>query len=225
MQAKSATVLVDACVASCFAGTRFAVPEALQPPDLTAQLTSLGVVPGAITHVVITHAHFDHYSGVTTSDTPPAPRFPRARYVLGRADWEFPKMQTELARPDSLEARTLGVLVACGQLDLVTGNLEIAPGIEVVPAPGETPGHQMVRVDDGGQVLYVLGDLYHHPWEVSHPDWAAQTLWADPVANRASRQRVTDAALVEEARLLAAHIPGVGCFGRTAAGVQWKAVS
>ena len=33
-------------------------------------------------------------------------------------------------------------------------------------APGETPGHSIVRVDSAGEWFYALGDLFHHASEV-----------------------------------------------------------
>src|SRR5689334_6947064 len=58
------------------------------PPPLPAQLASLGAQPEEINHMVITHAHWDHYAGVTALGAKGyAPTFPNARYYLGAADW------------------------------------------------------------------------------------------------------------------------------------------
>lgn len=134
-------------------------------------------------------------------------------------------MRSALADAESLEARTLGVLHAAGLLELAPGahEREIVPGVRIVPAPGETPGHQVVRVESEGQVAYCLGDLFHSVEEVARPEWMA--VWADRAAMAASRRALVDAALAEDALLIAAHIPGAGRLvaeGGAGAGVSWQ---
>lgn len=216
-----ASVLVDACdYERCYEPGSPHRPEGYTPLSMIELLAALGVRPEDVTHVVLTHAHFDHISGVTVDrDGASVPAFPNARCYLGRGDWENPETQAALRDPSSLESRTLGVLLEQGQLELVTGERELAPGLRLVAAPGESPGHQLVRIEPAGHVMYCLGDLYHHPIEVERPDWMAE--WADPTVMLASRQVLVAAALSEDALLMAAHIPGVGRLARTAVGVRW----
>src|SRR5215471_16268431 len=54
------------------------------PPDLIDQLREHCIYPGDLTHLIITHAHYDHYSGITTqSNRHYLPTFPNARCFLG----------------------------------------------------------------------------------------------------------------------------------------------
>jgi len=46
--------------------SQYALPDYTPPPAIPDQLTSLGVHPDDITHMVITHAHWDHFAGTTT---------------------------------------------------------------------------------------------------------------------------------------------------------------
>jgi glyoxylase-like metal-dependent hydrolase (beta-lactamase superfamily II) len=193
------------------------------PPDLMAQLLEIGVRPEDITHLVITHAHFDHYNGVTTEhDGRYAPCFPNARCFLGKADWEHPETQEALQDPNSLESHTLGALHREGLLELVEGNRDLVPSVSIIASPGESPGHQIVRVHSRGQTLYCLGDLYHHSIEVEQPTW--MVTWANPDAILASRHALVKAALEENALLIAAHIPTVGRLEGTPSGARWVAV-
>jgi glyoxylase-like metal-dependent hydrolase (beta-lactamase superfamily II) len=220
-----ASVLVDACDyrLSFPPGSPYFRPGYQAPPGLLAQLTELGIRPEDVTHLVITHAHFDHYSGITMErDGQIIPCFPNARCFLGRADWEDPEMQQELRNPDSQASRTLGVVQQRGLLELVVGERELLPGIRIVPTPGESPGHQVVRVHSQEQTLYCLGDLYHDPIEVEHPGWMAS--WAAREATLRSRRELAGAALSEQALLTAAHIAGVGRLEQTASGVTWRTV-
>jgi glyoxylase-like metal-dependent hydrolase (beta-lactamase superfamily II) len=208
-----ATVLPD---------SEYAIAGYTPPPPLPARLASLGVQPEDLTHLVITHAHWDHFAG-TTSPTETGeyePTFARARHYLGAADWGDAELQTALTDPTSLEARTLGILQARGILHLVERQEQIAPGIDILPAPGETKGHQIVRVHSAGDTLYIVGDLFHDAIEVEHPDW--MVIWADPETMLATRRRLMEQALVEHAVLVAAHIPGVGRLTREGDNVRWS---
>ncbi len=205
-------------------GSEYARADYTPPPDIPVQLARLGVTREDISHVVITHAHWDHFAGVTTPTESGgyAPTFPQARYYLGAADWADAELQSALQDQTSLEARTLGALHEQGLLHLVEGRQQIAEGIEILPAPGETPGHQIVRVHSDGATLYVVGDLFHHPIEVEHPDW--MVTWAEPESMQVTRSWLLRDALAESAPLIAAHIFGAGRIVRSDDGLRWQSV-
>jgi glyoxylase-like metal-dependent hydrolase (beta-lactamase superfamily II) len=194
------------------------------PPDLLTRLAEIGVAPEDVDDVVITHLHGDHFNGLTTArDGGYRLAFPNATGHVGARDWEAPRVREALANPSSLESRTLGVVNQAGRLNPVDGNRELGSGIAIVAAPGETPGHQILRVEAEGGTLYCVGDLYHHPLEVEHPGWMVP--WADREANLASRRALVAAALAENARLVATHIDGVGRLTPTPSGVSWATAS
>jgi len=209
-----ASVLVDACDANCFIGTEFHLPGTPQQPPLPDQMRAAGIAPESVTHVVITHAHTDHWSGLILSDSPPAlgVGFPNAQHYVGREDFEH--------EPSNSPFGVEGLLQARNQLICVARDLPIAPDIDILAAPGETPGHQIVRVKSEGQTLYVIGDLYHHEVEFAQPDW--NVTWADAHANAISREKFTAAVLAENAHFIAAHIRGVGQFNRATNEVVWR---
>jgi len=186
---------------------------------VVAGLAAIGVQPEGITHVLITHAHGDHVAGGAIERAGRwVPRYPNATYFLGSADWEG---NPERDRPDSLLARHLGPAADAGRLELVDAERAIAPGVAMVAAPGESPGHCLVRVTSDGVTFYFLGDLFHHPCEVAHRDWASSG--RDQAALRASREALLAAALPEEALLMTTYMP-FPAFGRlreTPTGVIW----
>ncbi|MCB0081075.1 MAG: MBL fold metallo-hydrolase, partial [Caldilineaceae bacterium] len=217
------TILVDAGVYDFPADSPFALLDYTPPPGLPTQLTAAGLALSAVDHLVITHAHGDHFNATTVSENGiDVPAFPNAQLHLGCADWTRPATQEALQRADSLESRTLGVYHALGQLDLVEGVCELGAGVQIITAPGETPGHQIVRLHSQGQTLYCLGDLYHHPVEVEQDGWGVT--WSDIAAAQASRRAFAPRALAEDALLIATHIWGVGRLAPTAEGVRWTTV-
>lgn len=224
IQLPETSVLIDAGAYDFPPDSPYAIPGYRPPPDLLTQLTEAGVQPEEIERVVFTHAHFDHYNGATVErDGSYRPCFPRARHYLGKADWEDAELQSALREPVTPPGRVLAVLDGHGLLEPIAGDREVCEGVRILAAPGETPGHQIVRLHSEGETLYGLGDLFHHPIEFEHPDWTVH--WADGEVCRASRRAVLEAALREQAWLVATHIAGVGRLERRlSGGVRWREV-
>lgn len=197
------------------------IPNYTPPPPIDEQLRSAGISPATITHLVITHAHGDHFNGLTRPvDGENQLIYPNALHYLGRGDWE--RMQPELADAESLESRTLGAVDRAGRLWLVDEEMELLSGVRIIPAPGESPGHQIVRMEEGGGILYHVGDLYHHEVEVARPEWAC--FWAEAEIHHASRRAFLAAALAEDATILASHIAGFGRIRVVGGGMVWERV-
>jgi len=221
IQGVGTTVLIDAGRYDLPAGSPYFVPGYTPPPELAVQLGHAGVAPDQVEHVVITHRHWDHFNGATTLEAGRyLPVFPNARHYLGRADWE--DVQAALRDPASRESRALGVLHAAGLLEIVDEDREISAGITIIAAPGETSGHQIVRVHSNGETFYAVGDMYHHPIEIAHPAWMVN--WASHDANVASRRRLSDAAVHERAGVLASHVPGIGRLAGSQGSCRWEAI-
>jgi glyoxylase-like metal-dependent hydrolase (beta-lactamase superfamily II) len=133
--------------------------------------------------VLLTHLHADHAGGSIGVTGEPA--FPKARYVVHPADWEF------FSRVDDAEDFTvrgaMGRLEELGMLDLTELDHEPAPGVSVRHTPGHTPGHRSVLVRDGDETLLLTGDLLHLPVQVDHPSWPSAHD-EDPGIGQAARQ-------------------------------------
>lgn len=219
----SRSLLVDAGLYDDIPHSEYAMPGTYQPPPpLVEQLARIDVRPEEITDVAITHRHFDHLSATTYRDGSGeyVPRFPRAHHYLGRADFDDPEVQSALLEPASLAGHTIGVLQRHRLLSLVDGEFALDGAISIIPAPGETPGHQIVRLRSEGQTLYLLGDLIHHPIEIEQPDVMVD--WAQREATIASRRALAAAATAEGALLTATHIREVGRLRATPDGVAWE---
>jgi len=199
----------------------FRLPGYRPPPPLLAQLASHGVAPEDVTDVIVTHAHFDHFNGITRREGDSwVPAFPNARHVLGRADWhEEPASWGELA---PLVARTLAVVEASGRLELADGDADLGDGLSVLAAPGESPGHQLARARVGDDVVYVAGDLYHHSAEFGRE--GRDVRWADAAAMAASKRALAERAAAEGARVFFSHIAGAYRVVRDGGGRSWEAV-
>jgi glyoxylase-like metal-dependent hydrolase (beta-lactamase superfamily II) len=191
-------------------------------PGLAAALGLLDWPTAQVTHVIITHAHGDHYGGVMVEhDSQLDVRFPNARHLLGRADWES---NLQRHSRDTELSRRLGAIDQAGLLDLVDGPQDVVPGVELIPTPGETPGHMAVRVHTGGEQLFILGDLFHHRCELEHLDWAPPH--ADAPQVESTRRRVFTDLATSGDLAIAPHEACSGIGRITASGdhFRWESV-
>ena len=155
---------------------------------LPLALADAGTASESIDTVVLTHVHDDHLGGtVTFSEAGPAPAFPRATYLLQRADREW---QAELAREDeedrAIDDLLIRPLERSGQLVLLDGDHALADGIDLQLAPGHTPGHQIVRLRSDGAGAIISADAFNHPIQIPHPDWPSRS---DAEPDRAATSR------------------------------------
>lgn len=122
-------------------------------------LAEAGVSPEEIDIVLATHLHFDHAGGFTVRDGSGRirPRFPRARYVVRRGEWEDATHPHERNRASYL-ADNFVPLADAGVLALVDEDQTIMPGVRVQRTPGHTAHHQSVWIESGGQQAIFLGD-------------------------------------------------------------------
>ncbi len=223
IQIGAASILVDAGFDDPDStwGRKFAATWAgvERSPGVEAGLASIGVRPEEITHVIITHAHFDHYVGATIEQGDGlVARYPNARHFIGRAD----RTQSRYSNPPDPElAGRMETLERLGLLTLVDGDRVIVPGVTMLHAPGESPGHSLVHVESEGAHCYALGDLFHHPCEVEHLDWVLTG--RDRAAMRASRDRFLAIAAPQQAALVFSHatFPPWGRIVRDGDGYRW----
>lgn len=162
--------------------------------------------------VVLTHLHVDHV-GWNMRDGEPF--FPNARYVAATGDYEF----FTGARPDRPYVREhLIGLHATGRLELVDGGAAPLPGLELVPAPGHTPGHCIVAA--GG--FRLLGDLAVHELQLAQPD-LAYVAEEDPAAAAAVRRRLFSELAGAGTRVALGHLtPPLGRLGALGDGFVWR---
>jgi glyoxylase-like metal-dependent hydrolase (beta-lactamase superfamily II) len=178
-------------------------------------IRSAGFRPEDVTLVIDTHLHFDHAGGNSWRDAAGVvrPSFPNARYVVQRGEYAWATTPNERTAASYFPAN-IAPVEAAGQLDLVEGEVELRPGLRVVPTPGHTPHHQSVLLDGGaGAVALFLGDVIptsHHvplPWIMGYD--------VEPLVTLESKRRLLTRAAGEGWLLVFehdAHVP----WGRVA---------
>jgi methylmalonyl-CoA epimerase len=132
-------------------------------------LAAAGLSPDDIDIVVASHLHFDHVGGFTKfgKDGAIVPRFPRAKYIAHRAEWEDATHPHERNRASYLQENFVPLRDA-GVLTLVDDAAEIIPGVRYRRSGGHTPNHQVVVIESGGRTAVFTADMY--PTSVHIPD-------------------------------------------------------
>jgi len=125
---------------------RYGVRAPLLP--FPRQLERIGVRPEEVDLVFLSHLHFDHAGGLLRGGRL---AFPRADHLLQEKEWHR-------ARQRGGYGPLTGTL-AGGRLRLLQGATEIVPGLEALPAPGHTEGHQVCRVGGSREEAWFLADL------------------------------------------------------------------
>jgi glyoxylase-like metal-dependent hydrolase (beta-lactamase superfamily II) len=138
-------------------------------------LAALGHDPATIETVAFTHLHLDHTGWAFTQNPDGTYRktFPAARYLVAATEWE-PYGRGENV-PGAAPAAILEQLAATRTL--VDPGEEIFPGIRTMVTPGHSPGHTSYIFTSGtGTRLIALGDAFHIPAQLAHPEWPS---WPD----------------------------------------------
>jgi methylmalonyl-CoA epimerase len=136
---------------------------------LDHSLADAGVSVEDIDIVVASHLHFDHVGGFTKigKDGAIVPRFPKAKYIAHRAEWEDATHPHERNRASYLQENFVPLKDA-GVLTLVDDAAEIIPGVRYRRSGGHTPNHQVVMIESGGRTAVFTADMY--PTSVHIPD-------------------------------------------------------
>jgi glyoxylase-like metal-dependent hydrolase (beta-lactamase superfamily II) len=181
-------------------------------PGLLASLSRKDFRSDDIDFVVNTHLHFDHCGGNTSHDKKGQiiPTFPRAKYIIQKGEWESALKPNEREKSSYLPENFLP-LEKYQVLKLVSGDQSVAPGVEVVVAPGHTSWHQCVKVQSRGQTLFYLGDLVPTSAHIGLPYIMSYDLY--PLETIETRKRFYEQALAENWILAFVHDP-VHYFGR-----------
>lgn len=154
---------------SSFTLTLVKTPEALIlfdtgmfPDNNRASLAAAGHRPEDVTHIVLTHMHPDHITGLMAGG---AANFPNAQLI-------FPKAENDYWAANPSEAYSANVAPMVANARQIEDGEDIVPGIRAEGAYGHTPGHTTYLVESDGQRLLVTGDTFnHYAYSVERPEW------------------------------------------------------
>jgi len=192
------TMLIDAGLGDKESAKFYSMYATDRSRSLDHALAEAGVAPEDIDIVLATHLHFDHAGGFTYRDRSGAvrPRFPNARYVVRRGEWNDATKPHERNRASYL-ADNFVPLKEAGVIDFTDEDGSIMPCVRVQRTGGHTMHHQIVWIESGADRAVFLADLMPtsahlpDPWIMGYDLYPMDTLFAKQAFARAVAQRET----------------------------------
>jgi methylmalonyl-CoA epimerase len=171
-------------------------------------LAEAGLTVEDIDIALASHLHFDHVGGFTAigKDGALVPRFPKARYIAHRAEWEDATHPHERNRASYLQENFVPLQDA-GVLTLVDDGAEIMPGVRYRRSGGHTAHHQVVTIESGGLTAVFTADMY--PTSVHVPDPWLMGFDLYPMETLAFKRAFAPEAIAREYLLFFEHDPSM----------------
>jgi len=160
VRAKNGETIVVDTGASPVQGAARKVPGFVNSVEVLARL---GASADNVTKVVITHMHWDHVGNIEGF----MQAFPQAKFYVQKREFEF-CVNNPLAQRkpiailfDPQASKAVGEMEGSGRLVILDGDYNLAPGIDLLLAPGHTLGLQVVRVNTAKGPAIVGSDCAH----------------------------------------------------------------
>lgn len=178
--------------------------------NIKANLEIFGIDTRDVTHVILSHLHVDHASGASFSNDQlqTEATFPNAKYLVHKDEWNY-AIRQETETPVNTSGPGYDMdnwyrLYADGQLVLLNHEIEkIMPGMFTIRTGGHTPGHQIVRLQQGKEIAYFLGDLIPNDMHLNRYEMEQSDY--DPYQAQEMKRKVLDEAWREKAMMLFYH--------------------
>lgn len=146
-------------------------------PGLVEALAKRNVQSGDIRTVIVSHLHFDHIAN--------AECFRSAEFVLHETELDY--FEKHQANDPAIPLYQVEGLLRSPQVSIVSGELDVLPGIRMIRTPGHTGGHVSLVLNVGGQCVVLAQDAVKHRGEI---DSGISAGAFDPLAASASIKRI-----------------------------------
>ncbi len=194
---------------------------------LPVALAEAGVRHEEIDIVIATHIHIDHVGWHTTqSGDASAATFPKASHVFNREEFDFFTRPDQVDLPDRAYVRDCVVpLPGLAEVSLVDGEYRVTDELTLLPTPGHTPAHISVGIMSAGEVGVIIGDVCHHPAQVTNSSWSP-IFDMNPALAAPSREKLMQRIEAERMTALAGHFayPGFGRVVQVDGRRTWRAI-
>jgi len=151
---------------------------------LPEHVRALGMDLGDITHVIVSHLHFDHCGGLVRrrGSGTLEPAFPRARVFIQKGELEVARNphNERLHAAYRHVGEILGPIAA--SIEAIAGDAELVPGVSAILTGGHTLDHQAAMVRDGADSFMHLADIVptrshmRGPWNQAYDLDALRTM-------------------------------------------------
>jgi glyoxylase-like metal-dependent hydrolase (beta-lactamase superfamily II) len=210
-------------------------PSSGQFPWMVQNLERAGIPTESITMVIITHVHLDHVAGIITKSSNHV--FPNAKYVIvddELAYWTGNRFESDINASQAPEEFKKAAIYAAKtylppirqRMQVMRPGAEVAPGIELVPAPGHSPSHTAVRFSSENTDLIHMADVAHRSDSgLQHPEWSI-IFDFDPEQAIATRKRILSQVAADRTLVMGYHFPfpGLGYVETAGSAYRWSPI-
>lgn len=150
--------------------------------SLVASLAELGLTPGDIDYILMTHLHFDHAGGLTHWEGDElVSTFPNAIIFTTQIEWD------EMRQPNIRSKATYwkeNWEPVVSQVETFEESINVMPGIEMVHTGGHSHGHAIIRLTQNGETILHMGDImgthaHQNPlWVMAYDDYPMTSVFA-----------------------------------------------
>ena len=191
---------------------------------LLSGLQIIGIQPGDITTVILSHGHPDHIGSCSRGGEPV---FKNATYFMAPNELEF--WTQKPGSEQNFQNFMLGIGNA--QLEPIRKRVkpykdgdEIVPGITAIAAPGHTMGHHAFLLHNGdSKLLHLMDAAVHYLVGPEEPDWAL-AVEMDQKGAAATRRQLFKQAHDERLLVAGYHFPFPGIGRIVEQGSSWRFV-
>jgi len=164
------TILCDTGLGTLLDERETKIYAAFEPSRIETGLKDIGFGIEDIDYVLLSHLHLDHAGGaVTKDDGRLMPRFPNARYIVQKVEWDD-AMHPDERTSAVYKVDMLKTLEDAGQLTLIDGDEEPIPGVKLIKTGGHTAGHMGFEFSSEGETIVYYADIipFSHHFKVPY---------------------------------------------------------
>ena len=161
IQANKLNILVDTGIGNKFKKRHREILGIKSNLGIIKELADIGLSPLDITHVILTHLHYDHSGGLTKfseNGEEVLPVFKNAEYIIQKDEWKTACNPDDTSRL-LYKYQDFLPINASKKLNFIKGNANIADSISVMITGGHTASHQMVILEDSDARILFPADI------------------------------------------------------------------
>jgi N-acyl homoserine lactone hydrolase len=126
--------------------------------DIERQLSQIGLKPGDISFVVMSHLHFDHVGQLSVFKDRKTP------ILVQKKELQYALYMLWQGKGGAYDRSDLGPLEGANWTPIDDDRFELVDGVELEFTGGHSPGHQVVHVSlKSGNNFTLAGDFFHVP--------------------------------------------------------------
>ena len=168
------TILIDSCIGNDKPRPGRPMWNMKTNDTYMRAFAATGVSVEDIDFVMCSHLHVDHVGWNTKLENGRwVPTFPKARYIFGKAEYDYWAAQHAKAEVPPFGDSVLPVVEA-KRAEIVGSDFAVGDHLRILPTPGHTPGHVAFAAGRGKDDAVFAGDLMHSPLQTLYPELSPQ---------------------------------------------------